>query len=111
MEIYGKEAMIMVKFFKKKPEKCSVCGQEKIIARDVRSGLTHFKYCAECYDSYYKKIEGRVKDQVMAKAKAGQKIGIQEALDLTKQISAEVEAEQNCVVIDSNQIENGDVKK
>ncbi len=84
----------MVKFFQKKPEICSICGLEKIIARDVRSGLTHFKYCKECYDDYYKKIEGRVKEQVMAKAKAGQKIGMKEALDLTKQISAEVEAEQ-----------------
>ena len=96
----------MVKFFQKKPEICSICGQEKIIARDVRSGLTHFKYCAECYDSYYKKIEGRVKEQVMAKAKAGQKIGIQEALDLTKQISAEVEAEQQCGILHENKFED-----
>ena len=83
----------MVKFFKKKPAKCSICGEEKIIYKKLRQGITHFEYCKECYDDYYKKIENRVKEQVTAKAKAGQKIGMKEALGLTKEITAEVEAE------------------
>jgi len=83
----------MVKFFKKKPAKCSICGEEKIIYKKLRQGITHFEYCRECYDDYYKKIEDRVKVQVMEKTKAGQKIGMKEALGITKEITAEVEAE------------------
>ena len=82
----------------KKPETCSICGQEKMIFKDMRQGLTHFRYCKECYDNYYKKVEGRVKAQVMSEVKAGRKIGMKEALDITKTISAEIEAEQNNTV-------------
>jgi len=83
----------MVKFFKKKPKKCSICGQEKVIYKSLKQGLTNFSYCRECYDDYYKKIEDRVKAQVMAEAKAGHKIGMKEALAITKEITAEVEVE------------------
>jgi len=84
----------MGKFFKKKPEKCNICGEEKMIFKDVRQGLTHFRYCKECYQSYYKRIEDRVKEQVMREVKAGKQIGMKEALDITKQITAEVEADE-----------------
>lgn len=84
----------MGKFFCKKPEPCSICGKNEIIFKDVRSGLTHFRYCETCYKAYYSKIEDRVKAQVMAEVKAGRKIGMKEALDITKEITAEVEADQ-----------------
>lgn len=83
----------MGKFFQKKPEQCSICGQDKLIFKDLRQGLTHFKYCKECYDDYYKKIEARVTAQVQEAVKSGRMIGMKEALDITKQITAEVEAE------------------
>ena len=89
----------MGKFFMKKPETCSICGQEKIIFKDMRQGLTHFKYCKDCYDDYYSKIESRVKAQVQAAVKNGKMIGMKEALDITKQITAEVEAENNVKVM------------
>jgi len=83
----------MVKFFKKKPKKCSICGEEKVIYKSLRQGITKFDYCRECYNNYYKKIEDRVKEQVTKEAKAGRKIGMKEALGITKEITAEVEAE------------------
>jgi len=83
----------MGKFFKKKPAKCSICGEEKIIYKSLRQGITKFEYCRECYDDYYKKIEDRVKEQVLTETKAGKQIGMKEALALTKTITAEVEAE------------------
>ena len=83
----------MVKFFKKKPKKCSICGQDKIIYKSLRQGITKFSYCRECYTDYYKKIEDRVKAQVMKEAKIGKKIGTKEAFAITKMITAEVEAE------------------
>jgi len=83
----------MVKFFRKKPKKCSICGKQKIIYKSLRQGITKFSYCRECYDDYYKKIEDRVKAQVTKEAKAGKKIGIKEALAITKKITTEVETE------------------
>jgi len=85
----------MGKFFKKKAEICSICGLEKMIYKDVRQGIgVHFKYCRECYDEYYKRIEDRVKAQVQIQVKSGQMIGMKEALAITREITAEVEAEQ-----------------
>jgi hypothetical protein len=84
----------MVKFFKKAPEKCSICGQEKEVFKTLRSGVTKLTYCKECYDSYYKVVEGRVKEQVMAAVKDGKMVGMKEALDITKKITDELEVEQ-----------------
>ena len=82
-----------MKFFKKKPAKCSICGEEKIIYKNLKQGITKFNYCRECYDDYYKKIEDRVKAQVMAEVKAGKQIGMKEALAITKEITTEIELE------------------
>jgi hypothetical protein len=84
---------LLVKFFKKGPEKCSICGYEKEIYKYVKSGLTKMSYCKECYDEYYKRIEDRVKAQVAEKIKAGQLVSMTDALDITKKISNEIEAE------------------
>jgi len=83
----------MIKFFPKKPKICSICLKEKMIYKSMKKGLTSFDYCRECYDDYYKKIEGRVLEQVNAAVKAGRHIGMKEALDITKQVTAEIEAE------------------
>ena len=83
----------MIKFFPKKPKICSVCMQEKMIHKSMKKGLTSFDYCKECYDDYYKKIEGRVLDQVNAAVKSGRRIGMKDALDITKKVTAEIEAE------------------
>ena len=83
----------MVKFFKQKPKTCSVCNQEKPIVKSVRSGLIRFDYCEDCYNFYFKKIEPRVKEQVLAAAKAGKTISIQDTVDLTKDVTKEVEQE------------------
>jgi len=45
----------MGKFFKKKPAKCSICGEEKIIFREVRQGLTKFNYCKNVIMNIIKK--------------------------------------------------------
>jgi hypothetical protein len=83
----------MIKFFPKKPKICSICLKEKIIYKSMKKGLTSFDYCKECYDEYYKKIEGRTKQQVMEAVKSGRKIGMKEALEITKKVTAEIEAE------------------
>jgi len=85
----------MGKFFKKKPQTCNVCGQEKIIFRTMRSGITKLNYCQECYDNYYKKIEGRVQEQIKDMVKRGQKIDMKDALALTKKITDEIDNENN----------------
>lgn len=82
-----------MKFFKRPPKKCSVCHAEKPIFKSLRQGLTQFHYCEDCYNDYYKKIEDRVKKQVMEAVKAGKTITMQDALDITKTITAEVEKE------------------
>jgi len=83
----------MVKFLKKKPQVCNICGQEKMIFKTMRSGITKLNYCKDCYDSYYKKIEGRVQEQIKDMVKRGQKIDAKDVLDLTKKITAEIDSE------------------
>jgi len=83
----------MGKFFKKKPAICNICGEEKIIFKTMRSGVTKLNYCKDCYNEYYTKIQDRVKAQVRAAVKKGQKLDIKDALDLTKKITKEVEEE------------------
>ena len=90
----------MGKFFIKKPEKCSICGQEKMIHKQLRQGLTNFKYCRNCYDDYYKKIEGRVLKQVQESIKSGQQIGMKEALAITKEVTNEIDNETNTMIFD-----------
>jgi len=83
----------MGKFFKRGPEKCSICGETKEVRKKMRSGLITLIYCRECYDDYYKRVEGEVKRQVEEAVKSGQKIGRGDALALTKKITSEIEAE------------------
>jgi hypothetical protein len=84
----------MVKFFKKGPEVCSICGQEKMIYKNARKGLIDLKYCKDCYDEYYARIETRVHAQIKEAVDKGQQIGMKEALAITKTITDEIEAEQ-----------------
>lgn len=83
----------MVKFFKKKPKMCGICGKETTIHKSIKKGLTEFNYCKPCYDECYKKVETRVKKQVMAAVKAGKMISMQDALGITKKITTEIEKE------------------
>jgi hypothetical protein len=84
----------MVKFFKKKPEKCSICNEEKMIYKKGKANGIELKYCKDCYDGYFKVVEERVKEQVTAAVKSGRKIGMHEAMEITKQITSEIENEQ-----------------
>jgi len=83
----------MVKFLQKKPEKCSICSEEKMIYKNM-SGKGHkLKYCRDCYDKYYARIEVEVKKQIDEMVKAKRMIGMADALALTKKISGEIQAE------------------
>jgi hypothetical protein len=93
----------LVKFFKKKPEKCSICNQEKMIYKKGRANGIELKYCKECYDGYFKVVEERVKDQVTKAVKSGKMIGMHEATAITKEITAEIEAEQAKKVIENGE--------
>jgi len=93
----------MVKFLKKKPQKCSICHEEKIIYKKGKAKGIELKYCKDCYDGYFKVVEERVKDQVTAAVKAGNKIGMHEAMEITKKITSEIESEQvDAVIKDEN---------
>lgn len=83
----------MGKFLQRKPEFCAICGEAKPIVERIRSGLVKFSYCRDCYDGYFKKIEGRVRAQVESAVKSGKKISIEDTTELTKKITAEVEEE------------------
>jgi len=101
----------MVKFFKRGPKKCSICGQEKPVYKHMQKGITKLDYCRECYDSFFSVVEKRVKDQIEAKIKAGQKIGMRDALAITKEISEEIEGEQARKVEEDIELEKEKTKK
>jgi CRISPR/Cas system-associated exonuclease Cas4 (RecB family) len=84
----------MVKFLKKAPEKCSICGEDKMIFKRGKADGVALNYCKTCYDSYFKVVETRVRDQVEKAVKSGKMIGTREAIEITKKITSEMEAEQ-----------------
>jgi len=83
----------MGKFLKRGPEKCSICGIEKDNFKHIQKGPTVMRYCNECYDMYYSRIEPKVKAQIMDAITHGKQLGLKEIIDITKKITKEMEDE------------------
>lgn len=78
----------MKKFFKKKPEICSICRKENVkIVKKIRKGLMVWCYCQECYDGYYLKVQERVMKLVDESKKRGKKIGMQDTIKIVKELT------------------------
>ena len=85
----------MGKFFKRPPAECSICHEVKDVYKQMQKGITHLSYCKDCYDAVYVRTEVEVKKQIKEMVDKGQKIGMGEALALTKKISEQIEKEQS----------------
>jgi len=83
----------MVKFFKKGPEKCSICLETKMVYKKMNGKGHKLNYCRECYDKYYARIEVEVRRQVDEMVKAKRLIGLGDTMALTKKISAQITEE------------------
>jgi len=104
----------MGKFFNKGPKIkiCSICNEEKEVFKTMRQGLTAFHYCKECYNGTYKRIEDRAKQQVMDAVKSGKLLSISDITELTKTITAEIEAENEVKKNgEKNRINNSEKEK
>ena len=100
----------MVKFFKRdppKPEKCSICYEEKTIFKKGGAKGIELKYCKDCYDEYFARVKDQVMEQVQKAAKSKKMIGMHELKELTNKITKEIESEQAQKVIDT---ESGVIK-
>jgi hypothetical protein len=81
-----------MKFLKKSPDKCSVCGLEKPIVKQAKVMFVRMKYCQDCWDKYYIKYSGEATKKAMEDIKDGRMITNQKefgerGMEVTKELT------------------------
>jgi len=80
----------MVKFFKKEPKQCSICGEIKPIKKKVFDKGHTFYYCQDCWNKTYGVAKTKIYEQVKNAKLKKQTIGLKELKQISDDIIKEL---------------------
>lgn len=78
-----------MKFFKRKPKVCSICGAEN----PIKHAKPFWHFCQKCWNETYSKVTPRVMQQIEQAKQSGKMLDVKDAKSLTKEITKEIQNE------------------